>query len=477
MGTLQDLLDSDSDLDPGQLVSDMSFGDLVLMVPVAGSDSYLAVAQARPSTSATVLYSDAVGQRYTAQESPQVHAAYQTGEIQRDAYPQVVQDDLKREEAIPVRFDDRVIAVVVRHTNLASTRIPSRLELTYQRAADVLVSMVANGLYPTPGVPEQPRRGAPRVGDGFFWLDPDGTCVYASPNGVSTLHRMGFAGSLYDRPLSEIMTELLDDSEPVDESLPLVITGKTAWSTEVTSAGVTLSLRSIPLIEHGERAGAIMLSRDLTEIRHQQKELLSKQATIREVHHRVKNNLQTVTALLRLQARRMDTEEARESLEEAVRRVSTIAFVHETLAHGLEETLDFDQILYRGLNLTAGLATANKAPRPRCIGTFGEVTAEDATALALVLIELVSNAVEHGMPAEGDADGAVEVLVNRQDRELVVQVLDSGAGLPEDFGPGGSGLGTQIIEALVVGELRGHIAWANRPEGGCVATLYAKLRA
>jgi two-component sensor histidine kinase len=421
-----------------------------------------------------VLYEDVVGQRYTPAQAPQVAAAFTQGTMQRDADPRAHLDDMLREEAVPVRMTDRVIGVLVRHTNLASTRIPSRLELTYQRAADVLVTMLAAGLYPAPGTPARPRRGAPRVGDGLFWLDAEGVCVYASPNGVSTLHRMGLSGNLAGRQLSEVITGLLDCSEQVDETLPLVVTGKAPWSSEVTTRGVTISLRSVPLYEHSERTGAIVLSRDLTEIRHQERELLSKQAAIREVHHRVKNNLQTVTALLRLQARRISSTEAREALEEATRRVATIAFVHETLAHGIEETLDFDHILDRGLTLSAGLATsAARPPRPRRTGSFGQVAAEDATALALVLVELVTNAVEHGLQG---GDGAVELVVDRQDRELYVQVLDSGVGLPSDFDPRRSGLGTQIVEALVVGELRGNITWRSRAEGGTVATLYAQLR-
>ena len=80
-----------------------------------------------------------------------------------------------------------------------------------------------------------------------------------------------------------------------------------------------------------------MLLRDVTDLRSRDRELVTKDATIREIHHRVKNNLQTVAALLRLQARRMTVPEARAALEEAVRRVGSIALVHETLSQSLDE--------------------------------------------------------------------------------------------------------------------------------------------
>src|SRR5258708_12303859 len=84
--------------------------------------------------------------------------------------------------------------------------------------------------------------------------------------------------------------------------------------------------------------------RDVTELRHRERELITKDATIREIHHRVKNNLQTVAALLRLQARRLNAAEARAALEEAVRRGGSIAIVHETLSHAPDKAGDFDDI-------------------------------------------------------------------------------------------------------------------------------------
>ncbi len=87
-----------------------------------------------------------------------------------------------------------------------------------------------------------------------------------------------------------------------------------------------------------------MLVRDVTELRRREEQLLTKDATIREIHHRVKNNLQTVAALLRLQARRTAPPEAREALRESVRRVTSIALVHETLSQTLDESVAFDSI-------------------------------------------------------------------------------------------------------------------------------------
>ena len=96
----------------------------------------------------------------------------------------------------------------------------------------------------------------------------------------------------------------------------MVVSGWAAREAEVEARGTTVRLRVIPLLPDGLRTAALVLCRDVTEVRRRERDLVGKDATIREIHHRVKNNLQTVAALLRLQARRLPDGEtaAREAL-------------------------------------------------------------------------------------------------------------------------------------------------------------------
>jgi two-component sensor histidine kinase len=170
----------------------------------------------------------------------------------------------------------------------------------------------------------------------------------------------------------------------------------------------------------------------------------------------------------------MNLPEAKAALEEAMRRVATIALVHETLSQTLDETVVFDDLVGRSLRLAADVASAGGSVRTVVRGTFGPVSAEDATALALVLTELVTNAVEHGLA--GRESGSVEVTAERVEDDLTITVADDGAGIPSDHGAG-TGLGTQIVSTLVTNELRGSIAWSAREGGGTEVVLRATLRA
>ena len=487
MPTLNEALADATDLAPAeadwlhllvgdwQLLSDLSFADLVLWVP-GGVEGWLAVAHVRPTTGQMVFFEDVVGRRSHRGRQTLLDQAYAGRRIVRAKEPTFRDDMPVREEAIPVVKGGRALAVLTRHTNLAAMRTPSRLELTYQALADALARMIAAGEFPHASAPTGMRRGAPRVGDGVIRLDVDGVVSYASPNALSAVHRLGHVGDVVGELFAKVVADLLRDESPVDESLALVVTGRAPWRTEVSSAGASVSMRAIPLTEGGQRVGALLLLRDVSELRRRERELLTKEATIREIHHRVKNNLQTVAALLRLQARRLPEGEGRTALEEAVRRVGVIALVHETLSQGFDERVEFDEIASRGLNAVVEVARGEHPIHAHIVGRFGQLRAEDATALAMIMSELIQNAAEHGLAESG---GTVEVSVQRtgtgNDELLEVTITDDGTGLPADFSPGRSGLGTQIVQSLVQ-DLRGKITWeAAKPRGTRVRFL-ARLR-
>ncbi|WP_448072896.1 sensor histidine kinase [Georgenia yuyongxinii] len=452
-----------------QVVADLAFADLVLWLP-SRDGGFLAAAHCRPSTAATVHYDDIVGDRLPEQRQQLFEQTLEDGGIHVRAEQSRGSYGI-REVLVPVVHEGRPIGVMTRESSLPATRVPSRLEISYVEIADMLCAMVARGEFPQTGAPTGSRRGAPRVGDGLVRLDAEGRVIYASPNAVSNFHRLGVIGQLRGELLAEVVTELLEESSSIEETLAVVVMGRAAWRTEVEVRGVTLSLRAVPLTDRGERRGALLLCRDVSEVRRRERELITKDATIREIHHRVKNNLQTVSALLRLQARRSDNKETKDALEEAERRVSTIALVHETLSQNIDEVVDFDEVFGRVLRLAADVASPDSSVRTIVEGSFGLVGAEAATSLAVVLTELVTNAVEHGLRGRS---GDVIVRAERDGANLVVHVRDDGWGIED--GKVLSGLGTQIVKTLVTGELSGSIEWRPRPEGGTEVVLRAHQR-
>ncbi len=455
-----------------QLVSDLSFADLVLWLPLAGDpqrpSGFVASAHVRPSTGPTAHPDDLVGTEVPRGRRPQLDRAYDEQRICRERDPDWPGDVPVREETLPVVRAGRVIAVVSRHTNLAAARTPSRLELTYLRTADDLAVMISQGRFPVQGVDHQVLL-APRVGDGLLRLDERGVVTFASPNAVSAYRRLGLTPDLVGTHLGEATSRLSRQTAPVDEAMSMMVSGWAHREAEVEAGGTTVRLRVIPLTPDGVRTAALVLCRDVTEVRRRERELVGKDATIREIHHRVKNNLQTVAALLRLQARRLPAGEtaARDALREAERRIGSIAVVHETLSQERSDIVDFDEVADRVVALTGEVSAAGPV-EVRREGSFGLLAPEVATPLALVLVELVQNAVGHGLRQRG---GSVLVGVRRLPAAtgggsvLAVSVADDGAGLPVGFDPAAGGLGLQIVRTLVEGELGGRLSMGPADPG------------
>ena len=169
--------------------------------------------------------------------------------------------------------------------------------------------------------------------------------MYASPNALSAYRRLGLRGDLIGEHLATLTAELLPTGpDPVDDSVQSVLSGRTARRSELVSGEAHLMVRVLPLADGRERVGTVVLCRDVSDLRSKERELVTKDATIREIHHRVKNNLQTVAALLRMQARRIESPEAKVALTDAMSRVASIAIVHETLSQTFDEIVEFDAV-------------------------------------------------------------------------------------------------------------------------------------
>ncbi len=441
-----------------QLLSDLSFADLILWVPLrkdslSWPSGYIAVAHIRPTTAATVFAHDVIGDEIAWGERSYIDQALSGAEIVRDTQPQLVGDVMIKEETIPVLMDERVIAVISRHRNSELMRQPSRLELNYREIAHELYRMVAEGNFPykSAGPLFDPT---PRVGDGLIRLDVNGVISYASPNARSAFSRMGWTNELAGYSLGEISESVSrEKSDAREEAYVTSLSGRSLRRVEVENAGGTIDLIVLPILAGQDRIGAIVLLNNVTELRRRERELVTKDATIREIHHRVKNNLQTVSALLRLQARRIEDPGASQALNEAVRRIASIALVHETLSNSPDASVEFDDVLDRlvshALELTPRMGELTISRK----GELGSLEPRIATPLALVITELIYNALEHGLESEGTE---LVIAIERGTTHAKVTISDDGVGLPEGFSLAeSSNLGLQIVRTLTENELRG----------------------
>ena len=188
-------------------------------------------------------------------------------------------------------------------------------------------------------------------------------------------------------------------------------------------------------------------------------------AMMQEMHHRIKNNLQTVADLLTLEMSRNPRPEVQESLRDSITRIKSIAASHEMLSVEQVGATDITELA----RLVSDTARRSMVRPDQRIGIDVEgptifLTSKQATAFALVLNELVSNAIEHGF--RDRTEGRIDIVLDGDAEDVWMRVQDNGAGLPAVFDLATSrGLGLQIARTLVEKDLRGKIGITNDADG------------
>ena len=479
MATMAELARAHTDLDEDDIaqlqrlvagwgmLSDFCFSDLLLYADLAhtAGAKFVVLGQVRPTTNQTLYREDLVGRIADESERPFVAAAWHRGEIVEGEQPGTSGEDRVRVECIPISHRSRPIAVISRDFPPHTGRKRGELERVYLETFQRFALMLVSGDYPFAGDGTFPPQDGPRVGDGVMVLDAERRVVYASPNAVTALHRMGILSNTVGMRLDELGIATPGVDRAFIMRLPV--------SDEIEAPDVTVAMRCLPLIEHHALTGAVLLVRDVSEVRRRDRLLLTMDATIREVHHRVKNNLQTISSLLRLQARREVAGSGRTALEEAERRIRSIALIHEILSREPGDSVDLNEIVVPLVRVAEeGVFSSDVTVRFRVHGDGGVLPADTATPLGVVLTELLTNAAEHAFPPGWtQPEGAnVQVWLRNTGTELSVRVQDNGVGWPAGFDIARtSSLGLSIARSLVVSQLNGTLETFN--DNGAVAKL------
>ncbi|HEV8298396.1 MAG TPA: histidine kinase N-terminal domain-containing protein [Acidimicrobiales bacterium] len=440
------------------LLADLSFSDLLLFGRASGDfpGKIVLLGHVRPTTAQTIYRTDLVGELFDTADRDVVRRAFDESRIVDGEITLIGPTEPVRVQAVPVRWHGEVLAVLTRETLPPLARQSSDLERTYLAVFGRLARMIEAGTYPFARDPDDQYK-TPRVGDGVIVVDGGGRVEYNSPNAVSALHRLGVHVNAEGFTLGELGVDDTFARTALSTRAPVIV--------ELAAVpDVTVVLNCIPLIERRAVTGGLVLVRDISELRRRDRMLLSKDATIREIHHRVKNNLQTISSLLHLQSRRLSSREARDAVEESVRRIESIAVVHETLAQEIGDEVAFLDVVRPLVRMVEeGLSSPERPVRFHITGDAGVLPAQIVTPLAVVVTELLQNAVEHAYPTTGDREaGHVLVELGRHGGTVRVRVVDDGVGVPEGFSLDSVGLGLTIVRTLLETDLGGTIEMRRR---------------
>ena len=446
------------------LLADVSRADILLGVPRASQHIEI-IAQAQPHSIAPIHRAALVGQRLTRQEASALFHALETRQFARGLreYPPTEVGVGEggpapvTQEAYPIENDGgRIIGGMLIETNLLESERLKRRSEVFQRVLKLFQQSALRG--EPAGIEKLTPFGEH---DGIIIADLDGTIRYMSGIATNLYRNIGYGEPLVGKPLSYL--ELQDD-----ELVRQALTTRECIQVESNERGRTWIKKVIPIVRP-ERASlfsqarptsllAFLLIHDATEARQRERELLVQATMIKELHHRVKNDLQTVASLLRMQARRLQTTEAKSALAEAVNRILSIAVIHEFLSVQDTRAINIREVAQR---IIAQMQTAVLDPerqiRLTLEGPNIYLPARQATSCALVINELLQNALEHGYDARVTS-GTISLTFADYGDAVGLVVHDDGRALPPDFSLDRvDSLGLRIVQMLVTQDLKGHV--------------------
>lgn len=456
------------------ITCDVSRADF-LLYRLLDAQRAVVIAHARPRSIAHTRLSAADGAIVSPQEEPLVFRALRhgkpgtgTGMIRSTGAPIV-------QQVYPiVGPSGAVIAALSIESNLLEHERHRRRRPAFQRALRQMQHMFLRGQLV--GADSLQPFGEH---DGILVADRDTQILYVSGIATNLYRRLGYGGNLVGRHLTFLNTGDADLARlALSEVRCVEAERQEGYRHWMRKAIPLLPEPSLPERLLGIRPkeppapdSVMILIHDATAARRREQAMRVRMAMIQEVHHRVKNNLQAVASLLRIQARRAKSDEARTALSDSVNRILSVAVVHEFLSQHESRVINIRDVSQRIIaQVEQNTVPPDKRIRFGFRGRSAYLPNQQATACALVINELLNNALEHGFARK--SEGSITVELEDSGDHVAIRVVDDGEGLPDGFDVSeDTSLGLTIVRTLVQNDLKGSLSLTRRAEGGTVATV------
>jgi two-component sensor histidine kinase len=438
----------------------------------------LVARHAAPHSLSSIYRDDMTGRTYTFNAQPTVHRALMEDRKNRMAESKIPPE--RTSSGAPViqqvytvhNAVNQAIAALLIETNMIEYERHRRRDLPFRHAVRWLQRMAVQGEIETAEI-----SGGFGSLDGIYLVDEQFCISYMSGIAMNLFRSVGRVAEMRGAPISDLEEQ---DQEIVSQAMQANCCVQTRHESEdgrvwVRTAiplraphGSLYSMRrrmrrhlpwtnSVATEDAPQVDGVFVLVQNLTETVQRERELKVKSAMIQEVHHRVKNNLQTIAAILRIQSRRYQDEEAKQQLTDAVNRILSMSVIHEYLSQDEHRPINIRDVCQRILGQAQQVAVnPGQQVEIAMEGPNIRLPAGQATASALVVNELLMNAMEHGL--RDRHKGEIRIALEDLGDEVRITLLDNGLGLPSDFDPDKSRtLGLQIVYTLVTDDLKGRL--------------------
>ena len=415
-----------------QTIADLTDADIFIDCPCRNADS-IVVAEAKPSGVPSSYQKSVVGLLAKAENEPAVARTSRLG-VSTKQMKAVTQEDRRTIQSVePIRNGEHIIGVLIQERHIDEKFFKNQRIRSAQRSYEAI-----SGAF-TRVMPEN-NWLTECIDEALLIVDDAGIITFRNTLAKELYQKLGYIDDVLGEPYDIVF---LVNTDP----------GGVGSGLEVEVGRYVLDVKYIPL--GAPNMAFVLIIRDLTWRREQEKALILKSVAVKEMHHRVKNNLQTIASLLRLQTRRTGSQETRQVLEESMNRIIAIASTHELLAQsGMDEIMLSEVIRNIKSNVLRYCAEPHTKVAVVLEGDDFSVDSDVGTSVALIVSELLHNAMKYAFAPGGT--GVVRIVMTKGELYSRIQVIDDGQGFNvQDASK--PRLGLSIVQTLVEDKLFGSL--------------------
>ncbi|MEG2096565.1 MAG: sensor histidine kinase [Pseudoflavonifractor sp.] len=430
-----------------QSIANLEDADIFIDCPGKDGDAAIVVAEAKPADVPSSYKKTVVGLLAKQENEPAVARTLRLGVATKQMKAITQENGNTIQSVEPIWNGKAVIGVLIQEKRVDEQRqVSERIhfsEQSFEKIANILAHMVSENNWLTECIDEA-----------LVMVSREGLVTFRNSLARDLYRQLGYIEDVLGQPYENVRLIAPEQGEAEIGGYSYV---------ETTVGRRVLNIKRIELATP-DVAFAIVI-RDLTWRREQEKALILKSVAIKEMHHRVKNNLQTIASLLRLQMRRTDSDETRQVLGESMNRILSIASTHELLAQsGVDEVMLGEVILNIKNNTMRYFANPHYHVSITLEGDDFKVDSDIATSVALIINELLQNSLKYAFQ-DGEV-GQVRIVVTQGELYSRIKVIDNGGGFDVD-NTKQNRLGLSIVQTLVKDKLRGVLDIESGPMGTC----------
>ena len=431
------------------LIAEMVDADIFIDCMTRNPDAAIVVAEANAKHS---MYQDTVvGQLAYRKNEPAALRTLTIG-IPTFELKAITQEDIAvKQNVVAIRYEGKVIGVLIMERDVTRHYVDKKNMQILTETAEQL----AQALMMQNATSNNKNHITNYMADAILIADQTGHVIYCNPGAQKLYESLGYRESIVGMHFDNVV---LDNStlHDIREKEYLQID-------EVLIGNLTLNIKYSTMKQNNQEVGIVIHIRDITDVKNKEKELILKSVAIREIHHRVKNNLQTIASLLRIQSRRITDENAKKAFTESINRVMSIAVTHELLAKNGVDDVDIKDILTNVVKGAILFSTSmNFKLSVDVRGDSVTINSDKATSIALVVNELVQNCVEYAFV--GKSEGNILITIEKGEFVSTVTVADDGIGFQRSKVKMSS-LGLSIVEQLIKDKLKGDFEISSGDQG------------